>query len=116
MGKRQNNKTKYRTINDGYCIFLQYLHIWKLFYFIPIKTWKKIWRPYYDKNTGRMYDILGYDTYICRYNTCIDDFIDKWVYIDDYFKWAKIEQDKLVKKVHAQNAEIEEKKKEIKYF
>lgn len=84
-----NTPTKYRSVcKDGYNTYLEYL--------TPSNKWKRVWYPYYDTFWGREKSELYDDVlYVCNYNTNLELFIKKYPIINDYFKWAEVEQDRL---------------------
>ncbi len=107
--------TKYRKENDGYVDFLQYEKETN-FLFFTFKTWKYVWRPYYCSSFGRSMDTTGYDTYVCRYNNNLEDFVQKWKNIDDYFEYANEEQARLESNENKRKLKIKLKENTVSFF
>ncbi len=107
--------TEYRSINDGYNNYLEYLYEYKYLFFFTKHKWQRIWKPYYDTIYGR--DIFDdSDLLVCGRNNALKDFVKKWPDIQDYFEWANHEQDKLVKKSDDWHTELYKDRGKIEYF
>jgi hypothetical protein len=108
--------TKYRAISDGHTEHLQYLKERKFLFLFTVKSWCYIWRPYYDTIFGRTLDVCKYDTYICSYNTNLGHFKSKYTDIDEYFRWASKEQERLELKANKEKEKTNKKKGKIRYL
>ena len=108
--------TKYRIISDNHWDYLQYLTIKKHFFFWTKEVWSYVWKPYYDKIYGRsLSSVCEWDIWINSLEDGnLEKFTKKWIYIEDYFKEAKVEQDRLIAKAQTYNKEIAERKNKIK--
>lgn len=95
--------TQYRTISNGYWEFLQYLTTKPYFVFWKKEVWSYVWKPYFHRSYGRE-DITGSDTFICSLHENLEKFVEKWPNIEDYFKSARVEQERLEYKVNVENA------------
>jgi len=105
--------TKYRAVSNGHYDELEYERETH-FLFFKLKSWRPVWRPYYDEIWGRQ---LGFAVkFINETNTNLKNFTTKWPDIKKYFEWAFEEQEELEEKVNKERAEREARKQDIKYF
>lgn len=122
-------KTKYRITSDGSIQYLWYLKHKKFLWLIPYKAWTRVWYPCYSNLRSNTYympnwrfsHLNGLDEYI---TSCILDelgfsnlkkFILVYPNIEDYFKWAFDE----VEKMRLQSVEYKKKlikKAESEYY
>ena len=110
--------TKYRTVSNGYWEYLQYEHEYRFLYFWKKREWRYVWWPYYDKVTGRYYvDCPSDRGYVNSLRGITPKkFVEKYPDINEYFKWATEEQEKLVNESKEYWKEINERKTKIKYL
>lgn len=108
-------KTKYRIVSNGYQQYLEYLKITKGF-FLDSEKWCRVWKPHYDEIFGRDYACLDWYLYVEGSEYELKDFTEKWPNIDEYFKYAEIEQAKLEEEVKKKREERKRRSKEVKYL
>lgn len=113
-------KTKYRIINNGYWDILQYeAEVTNLFWRLLgyTKEWRYIPRPYYDKLYGRT-DIAGTgaNTLVNSLRQSLNDFVEQYPYIDEYFSVFNEEQKELEEQVAFDIENRETRKSKIRYF
>lgn len=101
-------KTEYRTVCDGIVTYLEYKRIKKRFFF-DSENWVRIWRPYYDKWYGRD-TVLDSDLYVTTHDGRPEDFVKRWPDIQEYFKWAQQQQDRLEQAAKEFHDGLEKKK------
>ena len=108
--------TKYRTISNGHWDYLQYEVEYKYLFFWTRKRWEYVWKPYCDKATGTYYS-GEYNSYISSLKDGnLEEFVQKWPNIEEYFEQAKLRQAELVKIYHEYRKKLEEKKNKITYL
>lgn len=107
-------KTKYRTVSNGHWDYLQYLVV-KKFLWIKYDEWHYVPKPYYRTFTGRE-DPNGSYTLLNSLYDNLDDFMNKYPYIDEYLKIYETKQAELEDNAHKKRQEYEDKKNRVRYF
>lgn len=117
------NKTRYRTVSNGYWELLQYevvktytVGFWFFKKTIEKRNWYYVPRPYYDEIWGRSLDCVLSDTVINSLNTNLDQFVKDYPDINDWFKVYDKKQTKLVEQVKEKRAARAEREKKVRYF
>lgn len=108
-------KTKYRTISNGHWNFLQYLVVKKFLWF-KFDEWNYVPTPYYDIIWGRDLDSTGSDRFINSLHHDIEEFVNKYPYIDEYLKIYESKQAVLEAEVRKERQKYENKKNTVHYF
>lgn len=82
-------KTKYRIKSSGSSWYLQYPYEIRILF--TIRIWFKVWKPFYNE----IYLPWEWEIYIFGDKDMINDFVNQYPDITDYFKWAKYEQKRM---------------------
>ena len=112
INPKEKAKTQYRLIHDGYINYLQYK---------SLLGWNYIRIPYYNTYTmseGMFSSRADYETLQNGYAKYFSNkqFIEKFPYIEDYFIWYEIEQNRLNKYYRSKKQERENKKGKTTYL